>query len=392
MTEILSDSTRQRVLQMAEECRECYQCAQCTSACPSGWDLNRGPRLVIRLLLSGDIGKTLACEDIWRCNDCSACSRACPMEIDIAGVLSRLRRLELDQGVQRCPEREAARVAVKHLAHRRHVNNIAFGMAMASRGYLPWDIRGAMGAIARTVHRSSLSKTKEPADAIAKAGQTAFFAGCALRQDPASYGLTRRVARDLGLPIVEAEGATCCGHPTRGHQKPALPASPIALTACPGCESSLRAAGIATTPLWEALVDEARRRRRRLAAIAPAFVPYVGCMGDRDGALDALSEAASLAGIKDHRSYPSLHAGCCGALGSMYRGETVAVQRLLDFTQEQGAPIVTTCLLCRDNLRSAARKRRMLVQVHFWPEFFQVAPADELNVPGEIHDGPRNEE
>ena len=27
MTEILSDSTRQRVLQMAEECRECYQCA-----------------------------------------------------------------------------------------------------------------------------------------------------------------------------------------------------------------------------------------------------------------------------------------------------------------------------------------------------------------------------
>ena len=136
-------------------------------------------------------------------------------------------------------------------------------------------------------------------------------------QDPASYGLTWRVARDLGLPIVEAEGATCCGHPTRGHQKPALPASPIALTACPGCESSLRAAGIATTPLWEALVAAASRRRRRLAAVAPAFVPYVGCMGDRDGALDALSEAASLAGIKDHRSYPSLHAGCCGAPGSM---------------------------------------------------------------------------
>ena len=200
----------------------------------------------------------------------------------------------LTRAFRRCPEREAARVAVKHLAHRRHVNNIAFGMAMASRGYLPWDIRGAMGAIARTVHRSSLSKTKEPADAIAKAGQTAFFAGCALRQDPASYGLTRRVARDLGLPIVEAEGATCCGHPTRGHQKPALPASPIALTACPGCESSLRAAGIATTPLWEALVAAASRRRRRLAAVAPAFVPYVGCMGDRDGALDALSEAASL--------------------------------------------------------------------------------------------------
>ena len=41
----------------------------------------------------------------------------------------------------------------------------------------------------------------------------------------------------------------------------------------------------------------------------------------------------------------------------MYRGETAATGRLLDFTHEHKAPIVTTCLLCRDNLRSAARSR-----------------------------------
>jgi hypothetical protein len=349
--------------------------------------------LVIRLLLSGDIARVLACEDIWRCNDCRACSRACPMQIDIAGVLSRLRSLELDHGAQRCPEREAARVAVKHLARRKHVNNIAFGVAMASRGYLPWDVRGAVGAIAHAVvPRRLTAKTKEPADPAAEAGGTAFFAGCALRQEPASYALTQRVARDLGLPIVEAEAAACCGHPVRGHPKPALPSSPVALTVCPGCESSLRAAGIATTPLWEALVAKARRQRRRLSAIAPGFVPYVGCMGDRDRALGALAEAASLAGIKARMSYPSLHAGCCGALGSMYRGETVATGRLFEFAREQGLPVVTTCLLCRDNLRSAAHKQRTPVQVHFWPEFFQAAPTNELNIPGEIHDGPRNRE
>lgn len=348
---------------------------------------------MIRLLLSGDIAGILACEDIWRCNECNACSRACPMEIDVAGVLARLRSLELDEGAQRCPEREATRVAVKHLARRRHVDKIAFGMTMASRGYLPWDIRGAIRTTAQAVvHKASRRKTGEPAGSTAEAGRTTFFAGCALRQDPACYRLTHRVARDLGLPIVEADPATCCGHPARGRQRPALPAAPIALTVCPGCESSLRTAGIATTPLWEALVDKARRERRRLATIAPYFVPYVGCMGDRDRTLDALSEAAKLAAIKIHVSYPTLHAGCCGALGSMYRGETSATRRLLDFTQEQRAPIVTTCLLCRDNLRSAAHKRRMPVQVHFWPEFFQAAPTDELNLPGEIHGGPRNKQ
>jgi hypothetical protein len=313
------------------------------------------------------------------------------MEINIAGVLSRLRSLELDHGGQRCPEREAARVAVKHLAQRQHVHNIAFGMAMAVRGYLPWDLRGAAGALARAVvPRGSSPKTEEPAGPAGEAGRSTFFAGCALRQDPANYGLTCRVARDLGLPIVEADAAACCGHPARGLHKPVLPRSSIAFTVCPGCESSLRAAGMATTPLWEALVDKARRERRRLAAIAPAFVPYVGCMGERDRALEALSEAASLAGIEAHRSYPSLHAGCCGALGSMYRGETVATRRLFELAQERRSPIVATCLLCRDNLRSAARKRQVPVEVHFWPEFFQAARTEELNVPGDSHAGPRN--
>ena len=61
----------------------------------------------------------------------------------------------------------------------------------------------------------------------------------------------------------------------------------------------------------------------------------------------------------------------------MYRGETDATRRLLDFASERCAPVVTTCLLCRDNLRSAARRRRLSVQIHFWPEFFSAAgPAD----------------
>ena len=33
--------------------------------------------------------------------------------------------------------------------------------------------------------------------------------------------------------------------------------------------------------------------------------------------------------------------------------------------------MVTTCVLCRDNLHSAARELKLDVPVHFWPEYFR---------------------
>ena len=125
--------------------------------------------------------------------------------------------------------------------------------------------------------------------------------------------------------------------------------------------------------MWEALVDHARLHNLRLSAAAETFVPYVGCLTDRDAALASLTGAAELSGTRLELAYPSLHSACCGALGGTYRGESAGTKRLLDFAAERGAPVVTTCLLCRDNLRSAARRRHLSVRVHFWPEFFRAA-------------------
>jgi hypothetical protein len=66
----------------------------------------------------------------------------------------------------------------------------------------------------------------------------------------------------------------------------------------------------------------------------------------------------------------------------MYRGETVTTRRLLDFAAQRQAPVVTTCLLCRDNLRSAARRRRQPVDIHFWPDFFPAAPQNGAQAGG----------
>ena len=75
-------------------------------------------------------------------------------------------------------------------------------------------------------------------------------------------------------------------------------------------------------PLWEALVDHARRHNLLLSAAAEAFVPYVGCLTDRDAASASLTGAAELSGARLELAYPSLHSACCGALGGTYRGES----------------------------------------------------------------------
>jgi len=128
-------------------------------------------------------------------------------------------------------------------------------------------------------------------------------------------------------------------------------------------------------------VARARREGFALRARATSFVPYVGCLVDRDAALAALADAADLAGVEMRVAYPSLHNACCGALGGMYRGATKGSTRLLRFAAESGAPIVTPCSLCRDNVRSAARQMRLHVPTYFWPEFFRAAerPAEETS-------------
>jgi hypothetical protein len=95
-----------------------------------------------------------------------------------------------------------------------------------------------------------------------------------------------------------------------------------------------------------------------------------------------MAEAAELAGTEPLLAHPSLHASCCGALGGVYRGPTRGVTELVRFAAERHAPIVTPCLLCRDNVRLAARHERADVEVHFWPEFFRATPAAVVGASG----------
>jgi len=386
----------EELARLADECALCYQCGTCTSSCPSGRELYRGPRRIVRLILAGEIEAVLKSDDLWRCTECGTCTSVCRMEIDVAGVLARLRALERENGgAIRCAERTAADVAAGHLRRRPRLDNLRFGAAMAAKGFVPKDKLGAAEAGAKAL-RQLARRGGRPADASGPSGAppageatgpagvagTAaatlpFYAGCALPQDGALHSLVHEVAAGFGVRLEEAPDAGCCGHPSRGAVGTQFAAGGTVHTACPACDASLDEAGVATRPLWDELTERARRGSAGLRAASPRFVPYVGCLAERDAALAALGEAAELSGTTMELAYPTLHNGCCGALGGMYRGATKASGMLLDFAAEQGAPVVTGCVLCRDNLRSAARELKRDVPVHLWPEFFRAVPPTE---------------
>jgi heterodisulfide reductase subunit C len=391
------DEVLEEFAKLAEECSICYQCGTCTSACPSARDLYRGPRRLVRLILAGEIDALFASDDLWRCTECGACTAACRMEIDVAGVLAKARALEREHGSIRCPERAAADAAARRLRRHPRIENVSFAAAMAARGHVPRDVVGAAEAGMKIV-RTRLPDLKRGAggasparpgttpaptatSAAAPAVSLPFYAGCSLPQDGELHALVHEVAAGFGVRLDEAPDAGCCGHPSRGAVPTHFTSEERVWTACPACDASLAQAGVETKPVWDALVERARREGFALRARSASFVPYVGCLVDRDKALAALADAAELAGVDMHVAYPSLHNACCGALGGMYRGATKGSKRLLEFAAERRAPIVTPCSLCRDNVRSAARQLRLDVPVHFWPEFFRAAdrPREEAS-------------
>ena len=362
---------------LAKECSVCYQCGTCTSSCPSGRELYRGPRRLVRLILAGEIEAVLKSDDLWRCTECGTCTEVCRMEIDVAAVLSRLRQLEREHGgAIRCPERTAADVAAVRLRRKPRIDNMQFGVAMMAKGHFPKDKVGAAETGMKIAKQMLPLGRKRPAGEAGPAAEgmttVPFFAGCAIPQDHELHGLVHEVAAGFGVRLSEAADAACCGHPSRGAVDSLVASAERVYTACPACDASLDEAGVEAVPLWDALTERAGRSSGiALRASTESFVPYVGCLADRDAALSALGDAAEQAGVTMEVDYPTLHSGCCGALGGMYRGATKASARLLELAAEKHAPVVTTCVLCRDNLRSAARELKLNVPVHFWPEYFR---------------------
>jgi heterodisulfide reductase subunit C2 len=80
--------------------QDCYQCQKCSAGCPVADDMDYKPNQVMQMVSLGMKDRLLNCRTIWVCASCYTCSTRCPNDIDIAGVMDRLRQTALREGVE----------------------------------------------------------------------------------------------------------------------------------------------------------------------------------------------------------------------------------------------------------------------------------------------------
>lgn len=78
----------------------CYQCAKCSAGCPIGEELDVYPHQVIHLASLGLEDRVLDSATIWICASCYACAVKCPNDIDITGIMTKLKNLAVQRGVE----------------------------------------------------------------------------------------------------------------------------------------------------------------------------------------------------------------------------------------------------------------------------------------------------
>lgn len=79
--------------------QDCYQCQKCSVGCPVVFAMDYKPNQIMQMISLGMKERVLNCKTIWVCASCYTCSSRCPNDIDIAGVMDRLRQAALREGV-----------------------------------------------------------------------------------------------------------------------------------------------------------------------------------------------------------------------------------------------------------------------------------------------------
>lgn len=69
----------------------CYQCGKCSAGCSVSEVTDLLPHRIIRLAQLGQRRAILEAKHIWICTGCGTCSTRCPNEVDVAGLMDRMK-------------------------------------------------------------------------------------------------------------------------------------------------------------------------------------------------------------------------------------------------------------------------------------------------------------
>ena len=377
--------------------RTCVHCGFCTATCPTyqllGDELDgpRGRIYEIKLALEGEPISRRTQSHLDRCLTCLNCETTCPSGVQYHRLLD-IGRAYVEQNVTRpLPQILLRWLLRKTLPHTRRVAAM-MKLAHVFKPLLP----------ARLGHKIPDKQTPLDPQATPQARKVLLLAGCVQPvMTPRTNQATALVLNKLGIEVIEAAGATCCGalshhlnasEEARRYMRKNIDAwwpyieqgiEAIVITAS-GCGAMVKdyaqllqhdpdyadkAARVAalTRDLCEVITEDDMRKlhtgtQRSIAFHAPCTLQHAQKLSGR---VETLLRAAgfSLQPVNDSHL-------CCGSAGSYsILQPTIAnqlkQQKLRNLQAHQPELIVTANIGCQMHLQTEAK-----VPVKHWIELF----------------------
>ena len=208
--------------------RTCVHCGMCTATCPTfvllGDELDspRGRIYLIKDMLEGGRPATEeVVRHVDRCLSCLSCMTTCPSGVNYMHLVDHARAYIEDTYHRPWHERLVRNVLARVLPRPRLMRFAMAGARLAKpfAGLLPRQavffkrLRAMLALAPRRLPASSPVQTPQVHRAVGtRRARVALLAGCAQQVlDPAINEATIRLLTRLGVEVVVARGAGCCG-------------------------------------------------------------------------------------------------------------------------------------------------------------------------------------
>ena len=197
--------------------RKCVHCGFCNATCPTyqllGDELDgpRGRIYLIKQLLEGEPANDQMTLHLDRCLTCRACETTCPSGVEY-GKLLAIGRAALHTANQRSLVDQLRRIVVAKVVGNAKVFDLLLRFGRAMRPILPAALKSKVPAAApisstpsRATHRPAWPAPRHDRTMVA-------LAGCVQGSLSPMTNLAAAVVLDkLGITLIEAAGAGCCG-------------------------------------------------------------------------------------------------------------------------------------------------------------------------------------
>lgn len=188
--------------------RSCVHCGFCLATCPTyqllGNELDspRGRIYLIKQLMEGEPVTDSTQLHLDRCLTCRACETTCPSGVRYGHLLD-IGRGMVERQVERPPHAKFVRYLLRTLLPNRTISGLLFGLARLGRPLLPGRLKKMIVPGSRTAN--DLPRTKHARTML-------ILDGCVQPAlTPNTNHATARVLDKLGISLVAAKQAGCCG-------------------------------------------------------------------------------------------------------------------------------------------------------------------------------------